>query len=178
MGKFFELPSDSMEFAKGMFDDMLNDWSGKRCRLVYKITEQVCPNCIINPRTQESTNRYKTGGPIPFPNGQICPVCDGRGRIASTGLSDIIKMSIDWSPKAWLNTSIGANAPDKVRLPGGLVTTRGFLSDLPKILQADYVLLDIDSQYLTNQFKLYGEPIVPGATVKYAYFMAIWQRAG
>lgn len=172
MGNFFEISEESRAYAMGVFDDMLNDWAGKPCKLIYESTETSCPNCIIDPKTKESTNRYKTGGPIPFPKGEICPVCEGRGRIQGTATSDLIIMSIDWTAKTWVNMG------QPVKLPAGTVMTRGFYTDLPKVLRADYVFLDINNNYLNSQYKLWGEPYIPGFTVKNRYFIAYWQRVG
>lgn len=172
MGEYFEIEEDDVAYATGVFDDMLVEY-GKPCKLSFQTTETVCPNCIVNPRTGESTNRYKTGGPLPFVAGEICPVCEGRGRIGGSGSYTLITMTIDWTPKAWMN--IGA---ESVRVPAGMVTTRGFMTDLPKVLRCSYAVLDINNPYTTNTFKLYGEPYSSGAFVKNRYFMAVWQRAG
>lgn len=171
----FSVPSDSLTFAQSVFDDMLNNWDGKPCQLFYAETQQVCPNCIINPATRVSTNRYNGTGPQPFPTGQTCPVCNGRGFIINTAKSDTITMAVDWTPKPWMN--VGPAGGTVLRVPGGMVTSRGFVTDLPKVIRADYAFLDTSNTTITNRFKLYGKPFVSGATVTNRYFMAIWQRA-
>jgi hypothetical protein len=180
MPKYFNPSPEEIEFSKNIFDDML-EFYGKPCKLIYQGREQPCPNCIIDPRTRESTNLYKTGGPIPFPKGQHCPVCDGKGRLVGTGSSDLIKMTIEWNPKPWMNiglTSGGGNEGDRlVRLPAGIVLSRGYIKDLPKILKADYCVLDITNPFSDNKFKLNGEPWVLGAFVKNRYFGAVWERS-
>jgi hypothetical protein len=178
MGSFFEIDEDDRAYAQGVFDDMIEQY-GDDCKLTYAATEEVCPNCIVNPKTGESTGRYKEDGPVPFELGEVCPVCDGRGRIQGTGSYDIIKLTIDWNPKPYMNigSGTGAEGDRLVRVAGGMVFTRGFLTDLPKVLKADYIIFDVNNQYQTNQFKLYGDPFPLGGFVKRRYFGAIWERA-
>ena len=58
------------------------------CTLVYESTKlQQCPNCIYDTISKKSSNRYKTGGPLIFANGQTCPYCLGKG-ITSDSLSE------------------------------------------------------------------------------------------
>jgi hypothetical protein len=177
MGDFFTIPDDIKSYAAGVFDDSLREF-GDVCKLTYESTEEVCPNCLVNPRTGESTGRYKDGGPVPFELGEVCPVCDGRGRVQGTGSFDLITMTIDWRPKPFLDIGSGSGAEGDrlVRVPGGAVVTRGFISDLPKVQRANYAILDINNQHLTNKFKLYGSPYPLGAIVKHRYFGAVWER--
>lgn len=181
MGDFFEIDEETKAYARGVFDDMLEAGNyGKPCTLSFQTTETICPNCIINPKTGESTNRYKVGGPVPFVSGEICPVCEGRGRIGGSGTYTVIYMSIDWLPKPWMNigSGTGSEADRLIRVPSGMVTTRGFMTDLPAVLRCSYAILDIDNPYVTNSYKLYGEPYSVGSVVRNRYFYAVWERAG
>jgi hypothetical protein len=175
-GDFFSIDKEDLEVMTGIFDDMENTFSSV-CKIIYKTTETICPNCIINPRTGESMNRYKTGGPIPFDAGEICPVCEGRGRVQDTSLSDLINMTIDWRPKPWMNLGQSNNSDQIVRIPSGTVTATGFSKDIPKILRADYVLLDIENQYITNKYKLSGDPYMFGSITNRRYFFSVWEKA-
>ena len=47
------------------------------CTLMYGGKFATCSNCIYDPIGKKSANRYLSGGPIPFNNGQICPFCHG-----------------------------------------------------------------------------------------------------
>lgn len=182
MGDYFNIPEEDRNFTIGVFDDMLTEF-GKPCKLRYVSTETTCPNCIINPRTGESMNIYKPGGPVEFEEGEICPVCEGRGRIAGTETSDIITMTIDWTPKPWMD--LGPTSGSKtsegdrvVRVPSGMITTRGWTKDLPKVVRAENAIMDITNQYISNLYKLYGQPYILGAITNNRYFIAIWERSG
>jgi hypothetical protein len=173
VGQFFNISSEDLVIITGIFDDMLTTF-GVPCKIVYKNTETTCPNCILNPRTGISMNKYKAGGPVPFIAGDTCPVCNGAGKIPGTETFDIITMSIDWEPKPW--ASIGGENSNLIRIPSGMVSTRGFIKDLPKVIRGDYCILDINDQYITNEYKLYGSPYVLGAITNNRYFIAVWKR--
>lgn len=51
------------------------------CTLHYFSKWTDCPNCQFNAVTGKSANKYTSGGPISFPDGQRCPYCLGEGRI-------------------------------------------------------------------------------------------------
>lgn len=171
MATEFFIDSDDRTFLQNVFDDMLATTGfGKNCKVIYPLTETVCPNCIINPKTGESTNRYKTGGPQPFSNNEVCPVCEGKGRIRGTDQTEIIVMTIQWNYRPW-----NLNNTD-VRSPSGFARTRGAIADLPKILRAASVVLDSDNTAMANNFKLYGKPTVLGPLSNNRYFLATWEE--
>lgn len=173
MGDYFNIDSEDSETITGVFDDMLTEF-GSPCKVIYTSTETICPNCIINPRTGESTNRYKEGGPVPFPLGEVCPVCNGKGRISGTASSDVLVLVIDWMPKPWFN--LDGEASNLIRIPAGMVATRGFVTDISKILRSDYVILDTNNKFILNKYKLYGQPYVLGALTGNRYFLAVWKK--
>jgi hypothetical protein len=178
MGKIINIDQELLQTAVDAFDDMI-DTFGKNCKLIYKSKETICPNCIVDPKTGRSTGRPKPNPIIPFTVGTTCPICDGRGKLVGTEGYSIVKMSINWNPREWITMwPQAANADSIVRLAGGVATSRGYITDLPKILRADSVVLDIDNNFMNNHFVLSGEPISPGNIVKNRYFTALWKRAG
>ena len=78
MGKLFTLSDDVKKIAQDAIDDLI-DQLGKDCLLVYPPLPSACVNCVIDPIGNKSSNHWTSGGPMPFPNGSICPLCDGRG---------------------------------------------------------------------------------------------------
>jgi RNA polymerase subunit RPABC4/transcription elongation factor Spt4 len=66
--------------------------------LVVTQTETICPNCVLDPTTQASSGKYKTGGPTPFTS-KICPVCAGRGRLVNDA-SLQIQANVKWGAKS------------------------------------------------------------------------------
>lgn len=86
-----------------MIDALLeNDALTVPCTLTYggtKYTE--CPNCIFDAVTSKSTNRYKSGGPVPFYQGP-CPYCAGVGRIQLAPATETLYLMVVWDSKRWL----------------------------------------------------------------------------
>lgn len=108
---------------------------GKDCVLIYPPKVTMCPNCIYDPNSKRSSNRYKTGGPIQFPNGAICPYCNGVGNISSP-VEETVRMRIIYRPKDYRNFGI------QVQDPSSLVKATCGIDYLPKIQQAAYLRLD------------------------------------
>ena len=59
-------------------DAMISEF-GVACTLVYPAKRVACSNCITDTIGRRSGNRYRTGGPIPFARGMVCPYCGGSG---------------------------------------------------------------------------------------------------
>lgn len=172
MGKLFD-PSDYRETVQDGFDDIL-DLFGKPCRLVYPESFISCANCIFDNIGKKSSNKWVTGGPMPFHAGSICPICNGAGKIATEN-SATIYMTINWG-----QTNFNKSAPINVRVPiGGTIETRGYLTDLPKVkkCRSMNILGDI-SAYGHFNFKLEGEPSDPFQFIPGRYFIANWTRVG
>ncbi len=171
MGKLFTITEEIRDIARDGIDDMI-DQLGKDCKLVYPSVKTDCPNCVFDPTTNRSTGRYKTGGPRPFPNGTICPVCRGAGRLDSTE-TDIIRMLCKWNPKEFIPLA------GSLQLPNSIVRTKGYITDLPKVLRSKKMILQLPIEpYIRYTFDLQGEPIDAGNIVQGRYFIAIWKRAG
>lgn len=86
--------------------DSIIDQLGKKVVLVMPQPETLCPNCYYDGRKKRSSNKYKSSNPNPagplnktFVDGQICPVCQGRGKIKEEQRTIEIKATVRWSPK-------------------------------------------------------------------------------
>lgn len=169
MGKLFTLSDDIKKIAQDGIDDLI-DQLGKDCRLLYPSVQEDCPNCIYDPIANRSTGRYQTGGPQPFPQGTICPVCRGVGKLVSD-TSEIIRMLCQWNPK---NYELLAG---NIQVPNSVVQTKGYLSDMPKVLKARKMVLETSIEgYQRYTFELWGEPIDQGNIIQGRYFVALWRR--
>ena len=51
----------------------------RTCTLVYPERKDRCENCITNTIGGRSVNTYRTGGPVSFNRGSLCPLCGGKG---------------------------------------------------------------------------------------------------
>ena len=169
MGTIFTLTNDIKTIAQAAITDLINQL-GKQCQLVYPPTVSVCPNCYFDSLNNKSTNIFLPGGPTPFPDGSICPVCSGSGNLA-TETSTTITMLI-------------ANHPSKffikiphIEVPAGAIQTKGFIADLPTVMKAQAMILQ---PTFPNRLRyvLAGEPIDEGNIIQNQYFVATWKRAG
>jgi hypothetical protein len=172
MGKLFDLPPDLILVVANGIDDII-DLFGKDCQLHYKATKfEICPNCYYDPVNKRSTGRYKPGGPEPFPTATTCPVCDGKGRVQTdTVQTEIVKMSVVWDTSNYIQV-----APN-VQSPNSRLYTRGYMSDLPKILKTDYLtILGTINTYTNPEFIRAGEPVDASNIVQGRYFECYWDR--
>jgi hypothetical protein len=87
------------------------------CTLNYGITKyEDCENCSYDSIGQKSANRYVSGGPVPFPFGTICPMCDGRGK-RGVETSESINLMVIWNYKEFINVgTVYTGADDMIQV--------------------------------------------------------------
>lgn len=163
----FSIPSSVFNIYDEVCDELLNNNRiGKNCKLIYPKLSTQCPNCVYAPG---GSNVYQQGGPNQFTG--ICPYCDGKGVIYTDNM-ETIRLRIYWTKKEW------QKFVSNLQFPDGVVMTIGFIADLPKILQANEVILNSDIEvYNSYRYKLAAEPF-PHGFGKNKYFMAFWKRGG
>lgn len=170
-GRIFTITPDLRKVAEDAISDMI-DQLGKECLLLYPSVEQPCPNCIYDPTTKRSTGIYKTGGPTPFQNKTICPVCRGNGRLPYESATTVTLLC-QWNPRQYQN--LGGN----VQAPYSIVRTKGFLSDLPKVQRAKRMIIELPvTPLIRATFDLASEPVDAGNIVPGKFFTCIWKRSG
>jgi hypothetical protein len=171
MGKIFTITDDIKAIASNAIDDII-DQLGKDCQLIYPSIQADCPNCVFDPTTNRSSGIFKTGGPRPFQRGTICPVCRGNGKLDNQA-TETIRMLCQWNPKQFML------AAGNIQIPNSIVETKGYLTDLPKILASRKMILQVPIEpYMRYTFELWGEPIDRGNIIQNRYFYALWKRVG
>lgn len=151
---------------------------GKRCRLIFDPRKTRCPNCTWDSANRRSAHHHRAGGPQPFPDGSLCPVCGGKGTLDTAVTEDVVLLC-NWNPRTWVALPGLNPANVNVEVPGGMVQTKGFLKDLPKVLQARKMVVQSEVEQVTRfTYALDGEPIDPGNIIQARYFIAMWKRAG
>ena len=125
------------------------------CALLYGDTIHTeCTNCYIDIASKKSSNRYKSGGPIVFVDGQICPYCDGRGLITTT-TSEIVYLAVIWNYS-------GKHKLGMVDIPKGATVTISSIDLVPKIKRCKEAILDVSSD---GEFDMnFGEAFSAGYT--------------
>lgn len=165
------LPADVKKFIEDSQTDMLDpSIFGKQCLLRLPPIVSNCPNCLPDSAGSKSSNIYLTGGPQPFVNGQICPVCLGNYSIESDNNTTIygsLEFKFDnFLPILKLN----------VRHPQNSIQIRTYSSHITDIKNCLLLETLIDVPNGNYQYKLLGEPIIPSKfTTKFCY--SVWERA-
>lgn len=173
MGTIFTLDSQIKSVIQDALDDLITEL-GKDCKLVYPPKWSECLNCITpyDPIGQKPSCFYRQGGPVPFGDG-ICPVCNGAGK-QSSEVSEVLKFLCEWNPQKFIRPVSNLN----IQIPYSLVQTKGYLTDLPKVLQADHLIFQVPIEGLMRKrYRLASEPGDPSNIIQNRYFVALWQRA-
>lgn len=175
MADLFTLDADTLAIVENGIDSLIHQL-GKFCKLIYEDVPQICNNCIFDSNANRSSNIYNSVGPKPFRGGK-CPVCRGSGYLpASNTTEEIVQLLVDWQPRP--STIIDVRNTD-IRLPAGVVMTKGFAVDMPKIIQCKYIIIDyLNAHYTTQKFVKFGEAFLTGNVVRAKYFACFWQRYG
>lgn len=141
---------------------------GRKCTLFYPPLQSPCPN--LAQQGNIANSYWVTGDPQHIHTGQLCPLCDGQNFI-SVEQSVIITMAIYWKP-----TQFNTDFPSDNRHAEGVIQTKGFCTDLTKVLNAARMESFSDLGTDLYQFKLLGEPVIPGKIIPSRYFYALWKR--
>ena len=171
-GNFLVMDPAWITMFSDAMDDMLVAW-GKQCKLIFPSIQTECVNCVWDSMTRRSMNIYRTGGPIPFGQGNLCSVCGGKGVSFKPEYTENITMILRWNPANFIIK------PGNISVPNGFVETDGLISDLPKILQSRVMIAEIPFEPIVRaRFILSGEPIDAYSIVQGKCFTALWERKG
>jgi hypothetical protein len=139
------------------------------CTLYYsgtKFTE--CPNCIFDSINKRSTNRYKSGGPVPFSN-SVCPYCQGVGRKASISTEPMYLATI-WDSKQWILSN------PNIKMADISVQTMSVVSTYDNLKRASKVQIDDTIKgYGIADFERVGDP-EPLGLGDNAFVICSWKR--
>lgn len=162
---------DVADIAEEYFDAVIDEL-GKSCRLVYQAGYETCNNCVADPIGNKASSRYLHGGPIPFANGQPCPLCGGSSQKAVT-TSETITLKCEWNHKKFIMP-----VPElDIRSPNSVVETKGYIADMPKVMQADHIVFETEIEDIRRYtYRLVGEPGDKHSIMKNKYFVAYWER--
>ena len=142
------------------------------CTLEYGITKyEDCVNCLYDPIGQKSSNRFQGGGPVPFPFGGICPLCNGNGKKPVTS-SENVNLAVIFEPKQFLEMSTPVNTAD------GYIQTLATISMTPKLQRAKEIIVATDiSGFFTHRYQRISEPI-PMGLGNSEFVICTWRRGG
>lgn len=155
--------------AQAKFDAIITEW-GVLCKVFYNPIWQPCPNCVPDLNGQKSSNHWLDGGPIPFQDGQICPMCDGQF-LRSQEVSDTFKMRVYYdTTKLLRQEGINLNIPD------GGVATKLFMSDAPKVQQCIKMQTSCDNPIISSFYEKDSRGFDRHAIFQGRYCYYVWRR--
>jgi hypothetical protein len=144
------------------------------CVISYGSSNNIlCNNCLYDPMSQRSLNKYNGTGPVSFPNSSICPVCNGYGLLDKAN-EETVYMAVLFDSKYWFNWSTKADA---INIADGMVQTLCPISMLPKIKNAQYITIDKNIEnYGGYTYVAAGDP-QPCGLGDNRYIVTMWSRA-
>jgi hypothetical protein len=157
---------------KDMINALLEDTAlTVPCKLVFENTKlQDCPNCIYDSISRKSSNRYNTGGPIPFIDGQICPYCVGVGSLSFSNEEELYLGII--------KPAFFGMAPlelESVNFVDGKIQSLCSIQYYAKIKNASHVIIDTNITDLSlNKYIRYRDPIPMGFGDN-SFIVTTWQ---
>lgn len=175
-GKFpcrgsFSYPSALIDEYEWIMDSFIDGDLGAECTLVYPPKYDECNNCYLDLATGRSNNIYKTGGPNPFTNHTVCPVCGGEGRL-TVETTDSVRLRVYTNPKDWKNIGV------KLNIPEGSAQIIGYFTDLPKIQRAKYIWVFVDLEGIQRWKYVSSSEPLPWGLRGSRYFIMMVKRYG
>jgi hypothetical protein len=142
------------------------------CTLEYGITRyENCSNCVFDPIGRKSSNRFQDGGPVPFPFGGICPLCNGAGKKPITS-SENVNLAVIFEPREFLEISTPVDTAD------GYIQTLAKKELTPKLRRAKEIIVATEvSGFFTHRYERVSEP-TPIGLGNNEFVLCTWKRLG
>jgi hypothetical protein len=161
MGTLFTLTDAIREVTQAALDDLITEL-GKTVRLVYPPLRVEC-GC--------AGNAWVTGGPFPTPGASPCALCGGTGYRAEVTTEDLL-MLVAAEPSRFFRP-----LPRGTQVPDGTIQVKFFLSNLPKVKQAQELILQPELEQVARwRYVLDGDPIDVSNIVRGRYAVAQLRR--
>jgi hypothetical protein len=139
-----------------------------KCQLNFGVTKKdICPNCIYDPSLKKSSNKYKTGGPIPFTLGQLCPYCYGVGWNGEEK-TETVYLAIIADNKKWINPPTNIAIIDNMIQ---VICARSYYDSLRQCKDMTIVLGSGDNP----KYTLYADP-TPAGLGDNNYIISMWKN--
>ena len=162
------IPAQIQQNFQSAVDTFLNNVLSRQCTLYYPPLQVACPNLTL--QGDFSNSYWITGDPQYIHSQQLCPLCNGSNLISQEQAPYVITMAIYWKASQFSKIF-----PVDFRHEEGIIQTKGYCSDLTKVLNCTRMSAFNDLGTDHYNYKLYGQPVVPGKVVKSRYFYALWK---
>ena len=141
----------------------------RKCTLVYPERRQTCENCVTNTFGGRSTSFYKSGGPFPFNQGELCPLCGGEG-YKNVETTESVELRIYYNRRDFIDVGFNADIPNNV------IQTVGYMDDYAKLTKAKELLVDV-GPHNKGRYKRISEPYNQGFKQNPTQYVVIfWER--
>lgn len=164
-----QIPDGVRQAFGSAVDSIITNINGRPCKLFYPPMQVPCPNSVNN-QGNIANDEWVTGAPNWVHCQQLCPLCNGNNFIMQEQTTFITM--VVWHKPSQFNAAFPADN----RYVDGVIQTKGFTSDLSKVLNCARMETYLDSGMDHYSFKMYGEPISPGKIIKSRYFYCLWMR--
>jgi hypothetical protein len=140
-----------------------------KCQLNFGVSKpSLCPNCIFDVNLKKSANKYKSGGPLDFQLGTLCPYCNGIGYFGETTTEDIY-LAIISDQKKWINP------PVNVAITDNMIQAIGKKTYLESIKQCKDMTIIYSTSNTNPKFTLYTAPTLVGLGDN-NYIITMWKN--
>lgn len=165
------ITTELKDLYKSFIDELLRQSSlSLPCKLIYEGSSFInCINCNLDPLTHKSSNTYKSGGPLVFTDGQICPYCRGLGGLYEEA-NDDLNLLVLFDYKYWVNFN------SKIHSPEGMVQTISKLEDYTKIKNCNKIIIDTSIQNYTESYYQRNSEPQPAGLGESSYFFTMWKK--
>lgn len=141
------------------------------CILYYPPIPSSIPTAPLTPVGGKTKDIAFTGDDVPIQYGQVDPMEFGQNFI-DIQQTETIYMTINWEP-----ATFSSKFPPGFKYQDGTIMTKGFVVDMGKVMNCEFVEIFESAGFNHFKFKLIGEPSIPGQFTGARYFYALWQRA-
>lgn len=156
--------TDLISTMQGAVDDIINGCDP--CIVVYPGTQEAC-SCVLDQNTQ-----YGDQGVGVHQLNPLCSLCNGSG-LRISHVTEQVYLRVNWDTRKF----ISAVNPIRVYPQGDFIETLGYLSDQPKLIQCQELLVRVSNNpYMVSRFTLISSPVDKHNIVKNRYVYAIWER--
>lgn len=138
------------------------------CVLKYNSNDYTfCTNCVYDNLLNQSLNKYNGTGPVNFPEGSICPVCGGFGKV-DYNKDETVYLAVILDSKYWLNWG-----PKFVNIPNIAAQTLCSVNLLNKIENCTQAILNSGLNTNNNLYTKAGAPTPLGLGTQ-DYILTNW----
>lgn len=165
------ISSEFKQLFNQSIDAMLEeDALSTKCVIRYQNTKKtLCPNCKIDSFTKRSSSIPQPGGPVPFLEGQVCPVCMGDGFLFDK-FEENVNLLVVYNSKHWLN--FGGD----IHTAEGTIQTIAKIGLITKLRNANVLVVDTSLDGISRNVYTRDSDPEPAGLGGNDYVFTFWKK--